>query len=114
MINPDIELFLESIGHLLSMYLFPTTTLNPIQEVTFDHSILHSSSENQLALTDRQLLILRLISEGHTNSTISELLKYSESTVRQETIKIFSKLKCAGREEAGAIYLHEQRVENIA
>jgi DNA-binding CsgD family transcriptional regulator len=113
-LNPDIELFLESIGHLLSKYLFPTVTLDPIQETSSDHSLLHSASENQIKLTDRQLLILKLISEGRTNSTISELLKYSESTVRQETIKIFLKLKCVGREEAGAIYLHEQLVSNIS
>ena len=60
------------------------------------------STDNNL--TERQQVILRLISEDRTNLTISELLGYSESTVRQETIKIFAKLNCTGRKEATQIY----------
>jgi DNA-binding CsgD family transcriptional regulator len=45
-----------------------------------------------------------MMSEGRTNLVISELLGYSESTVRQETIKIFAILVCHGREEASKIY----------
>jgi hypothetical protein len=56
------------------------------------------------ALTERQKLILRMISEGRTNLNIGELLGYSESTIRQETIKIYSVLNCHGREEASKIY----------
>jgi DNA-binding NarL/FixJ family response regulator len=55
-------------------------------------------------LTERQLVILQLISEDRTNTSISELLGYSESTIRQETIKIFAKLQCSGRHEAAQIY----------
>jgi DNA-binding NarL/FixJ family response regulator len=55
-------------------------------------------------ISDRQLLILRMMSEGRTNIAISELLGYSESTIRQETIKIFAKLECSGREEASTIF----------
>ena len=55
-------------------------------------------------LTERQQVILRLISEDRTNLVIGELLGYSESTIRQETIKIFAKLGCTGRHEAALIY----------
>jgi DNA-binding CsgD family transcriptional regulator len=113
-LNPSIELFLESIGHLLSMYLFPSAAVDPTQESSKGRSLLHLASNSQVALTDRQLLILRLISQGHTNSSIGELLKYSESTVRQETIKIFAKLQCVGREEASRIYVEQRLAANIA
>jgi DNA-binding NarL/FixJ family response regulator len=45
-----------------------------------------------------------MMSEGRTNIAIGEMLKYSESTIRQETIKIFSKLGCDGRDEATELY----------
>jgi DNA-binding NarL/FixJ family response regulator len=69
----------------------------------------NSSAKSAVAIeskviTDRQLLILKMMSEGRTNIAISELLGYSESTVRQETIKIFAKLGCCGREAASVIY----------
>ena len=59
-------------------------------------------------LSERQELILKLMSEGRTNFSISELLGYSESTIRQETIKIYSFLQCDGREEASMIYKEHQ------
>ena len=55
-------------------------------------------------LSERQQVILRLISENRTNLVIGELLGYSESTIRQETISIFAKLNCTGRKEASKIY----------
>ena len=54
-----------------------------------------------------------MISEGRTNLAIGEMLKYSESTIRQETIKIFSKLGCDGRVEAGQLY-KIQELEKLA
>jgi DNA-binding CsgD family transcriptional regulator len=107
-LNPDVELFLQSIGHLLSCYLFP---VHHVESISLDPVARREKldfSDGHDQLTDRQLLILRLVSQGHTNASISELLTYSESTVRQETIKIFTKLHCTGREEAGRIYLDEK------
>lgn len=51
-------------------------------------------------LTDRQILILRLIAEGRTNGDIAEILGYSESLIRQETIRIYASLACNGRSDA--------------
>jgi DNA-binding NarL/FixJ family response regulator len=65
-------------------------------------------AEMGLELTQRQQLILRMVSEGRTNTAIGEMLKYSESTIRQETIKIFSKLGCDGRDAASKIYKGQQ------
>lgn len=61
-------------------------------------------SEVQENLSERQEMILRLISEGRTNGDIAELLGYSESLIRQETIRIYAHLGCNGRQEAAQIY----------
>jgi DNA-binding CsgD family transcriptional regulator len=55
-------------------------------------------------------LILKLIAEGRTNAAIADVLGYSESLIRQETIKIYAKLGCSGRNEAAQIYnrMHSQ------
>ena len=55
-------------------------------------------------LTERQRLILQMIADGRTNADIADLLGYSESLIRQETIRIYSKLSCSGRNEAAQIY----------
>jgi DNA-binding CsgD family transcriptional regulator len=54
--------------------------------------------------SERQMLILRMISEGRTNAAIADVLGYSESLIRQETIKIYAKLQCSGRNEAAQKY----------
>lgn len=55
-------------------------------------------------LTERQELILKLISEGRTNGDIADVLGYSESLIRQETIRIYAHLGCSGRSEATSIF----------
>lgn len=56
------------------------------------------------SLTERQELILKLIAEGRTNGDIADVLGYSESLIRQETIRIYALLGCNGRNEAASIY----------
>jgi len=51
-------------------------------------------------LTDRQQNILRMIAAGNTNVQIAAALILSESTIRQETVKIFRKLAVPNRTEA--------------
>ena len=55
-------------------------------------------------LSPRQLLISRLIAEGRTNHDISELIGYSESTVRQEIMKIFVLTNSTSRRQVGEHY----------
>lgn len=55
-------------------------------------------------LTERQIVILKLLSEGRTNLDIADALGYSESLIRQETIRIYAHLGCNGRHEAAKIY----------
>jgi DNA-binding CsgD family transcriptional regulator len=103
-INAEIDSFLGAIANLLSLYLFHYGySINASKNINPKASVLKSDNHNK-KLTDRQMLILRLIAENQTNIVISELLGYSESTIRQETIKIYSKLGCNGRKEAMRIY----------
>ena len=68
-----------------------------------ENNSLNGNDYNQ-PLTERQNLILKLIAEGRTNAAIADVLGYSESLIRQETIKIYAKLGCSGRNEAAQIY----------
>jgi DNA-binding CsgD family transcriptional regulator len=51
-------------------------------------------------LTTRQMKILNHVAEGLTNADIGREVLLSESSVRQETIRIFRILKCHTRSEA--------------
>ena len=58
-----------------------------------------SNRETPKTLTARQKEILALIRDGKTNFQISELLGFSESLIRQETIVIYRVLGITGRKE---------------
>ena len=102
--DAEIESFLTAVGSVFSMYLFSQDSkVHKVQGIGKTHTppdVGSTASE----LTERQHVILRLISENLTNLAISEQLGYSESTIRQETIKIFAKLGCSGRHEAALIF----------
>ena len=51
-------------------------------------------------LTSRQLRVLELMSLGKTNIAIAEIIGYSESTVRQETMAIYRILGVHDRNDA--------------
>lgn len=51
-------------------------------------------------LTARQKEVLRHMASGMTNGQIARILKFSESTVRQETMAIYRTLQVRGRAEA--------------
>lgn len=55
---------------------------------------------NPEELTGRQVQILGLMADGLTNAEIASIVLLSESTVRQETIKIYRCFGVAGRKEA--------------
>ena len=105
-IFPDVEIeaFLRAVGSVFSMYMFrQDSRTDGAMKVQRKQSPLHLESTDT-ELSERQQVILRLISENRTNLVIGELLGYSESTIRQETIKIYAKLGCTGRNEAKQIY----------
>lgn len=69
------------------------------QEIESENLVRPRSELRGRALTERQGVILGYIKEGLTNPQIADLLKYSESLIRQETVIIYSKLGVSGRRE---------------
>jgi DNA-binding NarL/FixJ family response regulator len=64
--------------------------------------VITSESSDQVPefLTDRQLSILQFMAMKFTNRRIASRLGFSESTIRQETMTIYSFLNARGRKEA--------------
>ena len=98
-ITPDDELgiFFQTIANLISLHLFRQAR---------DRKKLESP--NVTSLTDRQVQILAHIAEKRTNIEIADIMGYSESTIRQETIRIFEKLQVNGRNEARKYFLENK------
>ena len=65
-------------------------------------TIKNQESEIIEPLTDRELQILRLISDGHSNTEISQRLFLALSTVKGHNLRIFNKLQVQNRTEAAA------------
>ena len=103
-LDTEIDSYIGAISNLISLYLYRNIDKENTSRASGKKFAIDSLDMRDQKLTERQLLILRLISENRTNILISELLGYSESTIRQETIKIYAKLDCDGREEASRIY----------
>jgi DNA-binding CsgD family transcriptional regulator len=57
-------------------------------------------------LTQRQLKILQQMSDGKTNRQIADAELLSQSTIRQETMKIYTTLSVSGRDEAAKLAVH--------
>ena len=60
-------------------------------------------------LSERQKKILEMMSQGLTNSVMASRLGFSESLVRQETVKIYRNLNVSNRQEASAVYDEQQK-----
>ena len=102
--STELAVFLSAIGNVFSMYMFNQDS-KQIEVLKDKSEHVNARMKNSgTELTDRQMVILRLIGGDRTNRVISELLGYSESTIRQETMQIFVKLNCSDRYEAANIY----------
>lgn len=98
-ITPDEEtdLLLQTVAHVISLLVFRQ-----------GRDRRKTESTSVTALSDRQLQILAYIAEKKTNIEIADLMGYSESTIRQETIRIFDKLKVSGRNEARNYFMENR------
>ena len=67
-----------------------------------DHPSFGGKEPGPEDLTQRQREVLQYMSEGMTNGQIARILRFSESTVRQETMAIYRALRVGGRVEAVA------------
>jgi len=106
--NVGLRSFLRAVSSLLSLYLYKDDLEDRIRNAAdkiFQTRFGRPKVDDfPTALSDRQMLILRLVSKSFTNIQIAEQIGYSESTVRQETVRIFAILVCSNRIEAGQIY----------
>ena len=105
-IHPDIEVesFLKVVGNVIALFAYRATDTHPEYSQSKNKRSFTKEDPDGQSLTERQRVIIRMISEGRTNLVICRLLGFSESTIRQETIKIFKKLGCLGRKQAAEIY----------
>ncbi len=62
-----------------------------------------ATKRNRIALTKRELQVLRLMSQGLTNTGISSILSISSHTVKTHVIHIFNKLGVSDRTQAATL-----------
>lgn len=105
--SSDTVAFFNTLGQLIALYFYHNSSHAGGSNDYSRKRALEAADPSTRFLTQRQLLILKMMSEGMTNLAIAENLNYSESTVRQESIKIYSKLGCYGRHEAAQIFREE-------
>jgi LuxR family maltose regulon positive regulatory protein len=76
--------------------------VNRILESFPQSKIVNPKSKMVEPLSDRELEILRLIAEGHSNAEIGQRLYLAISTVKGHNLRIFNKLQAENRTEAVA------------
>jgi len=74
----------------------------PRMQVPGSAGVANQKSKMIEPLTDRELEILNLIAEGHSNTEISQRLYLALSTVKGHNLRIFNKLQAQNRTEAVA------------
>ena len=79
-----------------------------------DNSMNGSKNSNPEELTSRQRTILQQIAAGKTNAEIARDLILSESSIRQETVKIYRALGVGTRQEASKRALHLGLIDRVA
>lgn len=72
-----------------------------------------TTTQNHLSeLTERELEVLKLISEGYTNKEVGEMLYISEKTVKNYATNIFKKLEVKDRVQA-TLYAIKNHIEEF-
>jgi DNA-binding NarL/FixJ family response regulator len=71
-----------------------------IATVASNGAILAEASDTVASLTKRELEILQLVAEGHSNSQLARILWVTEQTVKFHLSNIYRKLDVANRTEA--------------
>jgi two-component system response regulator DevR len=108
--SDDLVRALETVGRGESM-VDPTLTQKLFQRVR--ESARKAEDEYFAALTEQELNILALITEGLTNREIAERVFLSEKTVRNYVSSILSKLDLSSRAEAAAYAVRHHIEEHL-
>lgn len=91
--TPGIDSYFEAIRALLQVY----ESALDIRTISSSRGLLDNSSLQPL--TQRQEKILEMLRAGKTNKSIAQIIGYSESLVRHETMIIYKKMRVEGRHE---------------
>jgi DNA-binding CsgD family transcriptional regulator len=94
-LSEEFENYLRLTGAVIALHLLRSTEVQPFPafQRTAGKKVLPTT------LSNRQQIILEMLSKGSTNSEIAIEIGYSESLVRQETIEIYQILGVSGRKE---------------
>jgi DNA-binding NarL/FixJ family response regulator len=109
--SDDLVRALETVGRGESM-LDPAITQKVFQRVR--ETARRAEGEYFATLTEQELNILSLITEGLTNREIAERIFLSEKTVRNYVSSILSKLDLSTRAEAAAYAVHHHIHEHTS
>jgi len=90
----ELSYFAKAVGAMLALQLSRSTAMSSSRPKDGKKSIGHS-----IEFTERQRVIHQLISQGFTNAQIAAEVGFSESLIRQESIRIFRVLGVSGRKE---------------
>jgi DNA-binding NarL/FixJ family response regulator len=108
-LDTEIELLIKSLCHMTALRMEITSNSKPkSKESPNGESPINNNNLSQL--TPRQKKILEMLIEKKTNKEIADVLIYSVSTIKQETISIYEKLGLRGREDS---YLLQEYVDAI-
>jgi DNA-binding CsgD family transcriptional regulator len=95
--TPALISFFETVGGIMALQLSKSTRVNS--------STLEDELLTKLNLfTRRQRDVIRRMADGLTNTQIGIELGFSESTIRQETMRIYEILGATGRADAVRMY----------
>lgn len=98
-LNEEFENFLRLTGAVIALHLLNSKNDSLIPE--YQRSV--DRKRTSIDMSNRQKVILEMLSKGATNSEIALEIGYSESLVRQETIEIYRILGVSGRRELIAV-----------
>jgi DNA-binding NarL/FixJ family response regulator len=93
--HSEFESFIRAAGALAALHLMRAN----FRIETFNRKNQKTGEQRTGFLTDRQLMIKKLMEKGYSNPAIAAEIGYSESLVRQETMAIYSTLNISGRKQ---------------
>jgi len=96
-LDTEIELLIKSLCHMAALRMEINSKTKLIESHDVKSPISNSHFET---LTPRQRKILEMLIAKKTNKEIADVLIYSVSTIKQETISIYEKLGLRGREDS--------------
>jgi len=94
-LSEEFENYLRLTGAVVTLHLLRKEETRPMSEF----KSFTAKKAKSTFMTNRQKVILEMLSKGATNSEIALEIGYSESLVRQETIEIYRILGVSGRKE---------------